>query len=365
MLYLAYKGLSLYEIGLMETVYHLTSFTMEIPTGMVADIFGRRTSRILGSIANGISILIMIYSNNVFMFALSFFFTAIGNNLESGAGDALIYDSLKEIHEEELYLKIRGRKELFFQIAKTASLLLGGYIATFSYERVYQVALIIAVITIIQTFTFVEPSIGKVTKQESMFKTFWFQLKNSVLTMLSKKELLIMILALEFFSTLYTTEFFYMQNHLKALGHTTFEIGVILSIGAVLAAIMATQAYRLEKHFSLKKLIRFAIVMAVVLFWGMTIKGVEKYAFVILSGIEGLLFVVMGDYINKRIPSDKRATILSFSSMIFSFFMILLFPVVGKLGDIYGLATAFILVAICGSTALLGLLYMISKHSMK
>ncbi len=363
MLYLAYKGLNLFQIGLMETVYHISSFLMEIPTGMVADVYGRKTSRILGRVANSIAILIMIYANNVPGFALSFFFTALGNNLESGAGDALVYDSLKEINEEHLYIKVRGRKELFFQIAKTASLLLGGYIATFSFENVYKVALVIAVVTVLQTLTFEEPSIGKVTRQSTMLKTFWYQLKSSVEVMFGKRDLVIMVLALEFFSTLYTTEFFYMQNHLKALGHSTFEIAIILSVGALLAAFIATQAYKLEKHFKLKNLIIFSILGAVLLFWGMTIRGVEKYAFVLLSGIEGLLFVVMGDYINKLIPSDKRATILSFQSMIFSLFMIVLFPVVGKLGDTFGLNTAFVLVAVSGSTVLLGLLYLIVKRN--
>ncbi|HWQ30940.1 MAG TPA: MFS transporter, partial [Negativicutes bacterium] len=48
----------------------------------------------------------------------------------------------------------------------------------------------------------------------------------------------------------------------------------------------------------------------------------------------------MSDYINKMIPSENRATILSFSSMVFSFFMIIVFPLVGMLGDLYSLGFA-------------------------
>ncbi|MCH4890971.1 MFS transporter [Acidaminobacter sp. JC074] len=361
MLYLAYKGLNLFEIGLMETVYHLSSFTMEIPTGAVADILGRKTSRVLGRIMSCVAILIMIFGNNVYAFALSFFFTALSNNLESGAGEALVYDSLKEIKEEHLYIKIRGRNEFFYQLTKTLSLLLGGYIATLSYNKVYIFSLVVAFVSVMQALTFVEPTIGKVEKKESAFKTFIHQIKSSS-EVLKNEELLEMILALEIFSTFYTTEFFYMQNHLKALGHSEFHIGIILSIGALFAAITATQAYKLEKRFKLKHLISFAIITAIIAFWGMPVKGIEKYAFIALSAVEGLMFVVLSDYINKLIPSDKRATVLSFQSMIFSVFMIALFPLVGKIGDIYSLQTSFVVIAGISSLILLAVLRIISKR---
>ena len=68
--------------------------------------------------------------------------------------------------------------------------------------------------------------------------------------------------------------------------------------------------------------------------------------FIPMSLAEGLIFVALGDYINKEIPSEHRATILSMASMAFSFFMITLFPLVGVVGDLYGLKTAFLLMAV-------------------
>ncbi|MPN47748.1 hypothetical protein SDC9_195352 [bioreactor metagenome] len=56
---------------------------------------------------------------------------------------------------------------------------------------------------------------------------------------------------------------------------------------------------------------------------------------------EGIIYVSISDYINKMIPSENRATILSFASMVFSFFMITLFPLIGVLGDKYSLNIAF------------------------
>jgi MFS family permease len=68
---------------------------------------------------------------------------------------------------------------------------------------------------------------------------------------------------------------------------------------------------------------------------------------------ESVIFVAVSDYINKMIPSENRATILSFASMVFSFFMITLFPLIGVVGDKYSLSFAFICLAIVGSILVL------------
>lgn len=361
MLYLAYRGLSLFEIGIMETIYHISSFLMEIPTGMIADVYGRKTSRILGRMMSVVSILIMILGQNVVAFAISFFFSALSNNLESGAGDALIYDSLKEIKEEDDYLKISGRNELFYQVTSTVALLLGGYIATISYDGVYLVALVAIVISVVQAFSFEEPTIGKVEQLENPFKTFVNQLVESFKAMLNNKAIIKMIAVAELFATFFTTIFFYIQNYFKLNGKTEFEIGIILALGAVAAALMATQAHTLEKRFKLKNVLTGVAIIGMVGLWGITIKGLEPYAYILLSGAEGVLFVTVSDFVNKRIPSERRATILSVQSMVFSVYMIILFPIVGYIGDQFGLDRAFFIIAIISTLALAALIKMARK----
>ena len=68
---------------------------------------------------------------------------------------------------------------------------------------------------------------------------------------------------------------------------------------------------------------------------------------------ESIIFVATSDYINKMIPSENRATILSFASMMFSFFMITLFPLIGVIGDKYSLKVAFVCLGAVGSILVL------------
>lgn len=360
MLYLAYKGLSLFEIGLMESVYHLSSFTMEIPTGIVADIYGRKTSRTLGRIANILSTVILIISGSVYMFALSFFLTALGNNLESGAGEALVYDSMKENHNEDGYMKVKGRQEIFFQLARSMSLIVGGYLGTLDYALVYKGALIIGVVAFLQSLTFKEPTIGKIEVDENILKTFVNQLKTSIGIVLNDFRIGFLIISIEMLATFTTTEYFYVQNYLKSIGRNELQIGIVLSLGAVAAIIAATNTYKLERKLKFRGIFLVVPLAGIVGLWGMSIPGLTEISIILITAVEGILFVSTSDYINRLIPSEQRATILSLQSMMFSLFMILLFPVVGVIGDAYGLMFAFKVIAII-STVLLTVLMVIVR----
>ena len=48
MIYMASRGMSLTQIGFLEGIFHVTSLTMEVPTGSIADLFGRKLSRSMG-----------------------------------------------------------------------------------------------------------------------------------------------------------------------------------------------------------------------------------------------------------------------------------------------------------------------------
>ena len=100
-LYLAYCGLNLAEIGLLEGIYHATSILCEIPSGAVADLLGRKRSMVLSRVCIAVSCMLMLFSGSFGLFALSFIVQALGNNFNSGSEEALVYDSMKYIGQEE------------------------------------------------------------------------------------------------------------------------------------------------------------------------------------------------------------------------------------------------------------------------
>ena len=111
-LYLAYCGLSLAEIGIVEGVYHATSIVFEIPSGAVADLLGRKRSMVCSRVCTAISCVAMLFARNFWLFAAGFAIQALGNNLNSGSEEALVYDSMKLLGQEEGYLKVCGNLDV-------------------------------------------------------------------------------------------------------------------------------------------------------------------------------------------------------------------------------------------------------------
>lgn len=344
MIYLASKGLTLTELGLVEGIFHITSFFMEIPTGVVADIWGRKVSRICGRMVSLLSSMIMLFSNNFLWFTIAFIILAISYNLESGAGDALVYDSLKELDEDKKYMKISGLNELMMQVASTGGLIIGGYLSKYNYKYAYIAAIIIGLINFIHCFSFTEPKIEMETKDKSL-KTIKDQIVESYKIIVSAKSIGFLLIFSQAISMFNTSIFFYFQNYLLGNGISQDKIGIILALSSLGSAIVGANAYRIEKKIGQVGIIAVVPILISLCIWGVALSSYYYIFFIAVSSMESLIYVVAGDYINKLIPSEKRATILSTGSMIFSAYMIVVFPLIGKMGDMYSLKISFQIIA--------------------
>ena len=79
---LAARGFSLAQIGLAEMIFHIVSLSAEIPSGVFADVFGRKKTLVISSVMRTISNLIMVLSNNFFMVCVAMGFNALHYNFQ-------------------------------------------------------------------------------------------------------------------------------------------------------------------------------------------------------------------------------------------------------------------------------------------
>lgn len=344
MLYLAFRGMSLVQIGLLESVFHLTSLLMEVPTGIVADRFGRRTSRILGRLMAGLGTLLMIASRGFPGFVAAFVCTALSYNLESGAGDALVYDSLAACGKADGYMKVRGRQEIAFQAAKIVSLVASGIIATFDYSLAYLVTLGIQGACLAFAFSFEEPPAGAPGGSAGCKVTFVGHLAGSFRVLRDNRGIVAYILFIEGFSLFYTTLYFYFQNFLKSCGYPEWRIGAVLALSSLAGMAAGANAHRMEKKIGGRRLISVSPFVVLAAFALIAFTRLEVPGILLLAAVEGVLYVVFCDYINRLIPSVHRATLLSFQAMAFSMMMVVFFPVMGVVADGRGFKAAFLAV---------------------
>ncbi|HOY27209.1 MAG TPA: MFS transporter [Mesotoga sp.] len=352
MIYMAFKGMSLTQIGLLEGIFHVTSLAMEVPTGSIADLFGRKLSRTLGRCMSLASILILIVSSDFTHFLFFMVFSALSYNLESGSGEALVYDSLKYLGKSEEFMRIAGKQEAVFQCSSIAAFLVGGLLGTFDYHLAFWVSAAIIIFTIGYSLLFVEPPIDSDSAGSSpkrSLKGFARQIADSFSVIAKTRKVAFLILFTQTILAFCTCIFFYMQNFWKGEGMNEFQIGVLLAIGSLAAGVTATKVHKLQRLLREKMMLILLPLAAVISMWALALSPFKAPFFILISMFEAMLFVASSDYINRLIPSQYRATIISFSSMAFSVVMIAIFPSFGKMADAFSFGIAFISLAAVGS----------------
>ena len=357
MIYLAgFKHFSLLQLGLLEGIFHLTSFLMEVPTGAVADIWGKRISRIAGRYLFILSLTILFFADSFLMQALGFVFCALNYNLESGSGDALVYDSVLLLKEEKRYMSIKGKKEFLYQLSSILAFLLGGYLAVRSYPLVFLVTALFSVLSLVNAYFFTEP-VFETQKEEGHARpgkeAFRFstiitsivkQTADSLGIIIKRPRIAFLIIFSELIFTFTTSMYFYLQNYWKSGGRTEWYMGIVFALQAALSGISSVISPGIEKKAGERNILIYLPALLLVCLGGIALTPCESFFYIMTGFLEGILLVAISDYINRMIPSENRATILSFQSMSFSFFMIILFPLMGFLGDTYSLKLTFLVI---------------------
>lgn len=352
-LYLAFCGLNLAEIGLLEGIYHFTSIVCEIPSGAVADLLGRKRSMVLSRVCIAISCVLMLLSKNFWLFALSFIIQALGNNLNSGSEEALVYDSMKYLGQEEKYIGVCGRLNMVLEVSQGIATVAGGILAEYSWFWCYAACFVIAALALIPVLLMREvPDEGTGERRKdsfgvtvsSHFKTSYFILKNDM-------RILKLMVYYSVIFAMYTLFFFYSQEYFWNLGYSKIQISVIMFFAGIVSCLGAAGS----EWFAGKCGKRTGVISAAVIAFSLMCFGFERpilsvVVFVFSGFFNSVLYPVKSEAINSLIPSGQRATLISVESMFFSVAMIALFPLAGKLAECLRLP---IVLAICGILLLL------------
>jgi len=343
-LYLTYKGMNLFQIGLLEGIFHITGMLTEIPSGAMADLFGRKKSLIVGRIFLTISCIVMLFSQSFMGFAIGFILHAWSYNFNSGSEEALVYDSLKLIGKEDSYLKTNSRINFTIEVSQAIAIVTGGVLAEISYSWCYFICIVIAVLCFLPLVFMTEPPVKReITVKEKLgvmlarhFITSWKIVKDD-------KRILFIVVYYSIIFTEFTVLLFYSQQFFQNHGLNKIQISIIMLFAGFSAcggALFSETLYRILKN-RIAKFGAYGIVLCLLIF-GLDNLYLGAMALIIASFFNSVLYPVQSSILNAMIPSEQRATLISLNSMVFSIVMVLVFPLVGGLADIWNLGVVFV-----------------------
>ncbi len=332
--FIDWGGINFTQIMILQSWFMLWIFLLEIPTGTVADYLGRKHSLVLACGVNTIAAFIYASMPNFYIFLLGEFLWAMSAALLSGADEAFVYDTLKKINETKKSKQIFGRIESFGLAGIMIGAPIGSFIADQFGLRAPMLLLIVPFsIAFLIALTFKEPK----TTQKIESKRYINILKDGVKFFYRNRVLKILAIDMIFIASIAYFMIWLYQPMLKQAGINIAYFGIVHAAFVVSQILIINNYQRLEKIFgSKKRLIFFSAAITGVMFiiGGLTTFIPLVLLAIILSGGFGLsrrpLFV---SYMNKYIPSPKRATVLSTISMIRRFALVIINPAVGLLVD--------------------------------
>lgn len=144
LLALIQMGLSFFEIGLLIAFRELATNVMEIPSGAIADLYGRRRSMVISFAAYIVGFVIFGFAGNVAPLFGAMFFLAVGDAFRTGTHKAMIFTWLRLQGRSDERTKVYGFTRSWSKIGSAVSALLaaGFVLIADSYTLVFFFAVV-------------------------------------------------------------------------------------------------------------------------------------------------------------------------------------------------------------------------------
>ncbi len=343
---LAARGFSLVQIGVAEAAFHITSMIFEIPSGVFADVFGRKKMLLISNIMAIIGNVIMASSNGFGLICASLVFYALSYNLASGSGEALAYDSLKSVNQQERYEKYASNQLIIYRVGSGISTLCAGLALFMGYQLAYLLSTFTQFITLLFAFKLEEIRIvseedRNVSINESnnitgvfvlskILRELLSQFIDSVLFLKNNSKATKLMFANSLVGAIDILLLFFLQAKLPEAGISKWVLGMallIMELGGIVGSKLILKV----------KGMRYWKLFAVCLFGVMFGVCLEHTGIIYTMVIGGFISAMADDAIQVRtdaklqemFSSEQRATLISISSFTFSVVMIILSPLAG------------------------------------
>jgi len=356
------NGLSMKEIMVLQAVCSVVIVVLEIPSGYLADVWGRKRTLILGSIMGVIGFLIYGVSYGFTGFMIAEIILGIGQSCVSGADSAMLYDSLLERGKEREYKKMEGRISSLGNLAEAAASLVALFLITLYLKAIhfnnpiedarfmvpevlripYYAQVLVAAIAVPAALSLREPARHK----KLLNSSFREIVDISVFALTGNKMLRRNILFSAFTGCATLTMAWFAQKFFKENGIDNLQVVVLLWAALnITVAIASFSAYRIEPKLGAGGsilLITLSIPLAYILMsfsglvWGLVI----LFSFYL---VRGFATPILKDYINRITDSEIRATVLSVRNFIIRINFAIAGPLMGWATDVYSLSTALLL----------------------
>ena len=364
-LYLLQLGITQGEIDFLQSFLFFSCVALEIPSGLLADRYGRKFSLMIGFLGLFISGVGFLLFSSFIPFAIIFCLFGASIAMGSGSDRALLYDNLLAEHRTEEYPKILSRARAIGAISLGLSMLLGGVLHdTWSWNSVYiffAISKLIGALVVIFIPETKLPSMSPLpNKKSDMTNKKTETIFTSLISFFRSKKgafLIPLFIGYALFELSTIPLFIYGQPFFSMQG---LDIPIIAGIYAAIEAISAVMfmaAGFICSRFSLG-IIAFTTTITVtflIFTLSLNIGTITSIvSFLLIMSLPAIYETSYETYIHDNVESRIRASCLSVANLVNSVIIGISYAIFGGLLDIYGFSLTLIIVAASCFIGLLG-----------
>lgn len=337
-------GLSYSEIFWIYTMGSIFSFIIEIPTGLFADIFGKRKSIILSKLFIFISFIFFGLATGFWSLILANLLYELGKSFRSGTETAFVYDYLAQTQGSPGYTRVKADQKFYARLSESIGTAVGGFLAVkLGFSAVFFIAAIPALINFLQTLSWV--SIKENSEAYSLKSSLIFA--GDSLRSLFKNKILITIVMniLIFTATLFAIDKF-IQPYMKAVGVELAYFGLIYSGFLLIIAFLVKYISKLEDIYGGEKVMNFISFFAFVpmIILGLGYSGLLGIILFFLAiAVENVRSPIANSVFHDNVESKNRATMGSILELMKTSGKLVILPVAGYLADSYSIQAAILI----------------------
>lgn len=330
-LYRQGRGISMYQIFLIESVFWILMIAFEIPWGWFADRFGYKKTLVISNLLFFISKIVFYKAFSFEMFLFERILLAMAISGLTGCDTALIYGSIEENESQKVF----GRYDALAAGGYIIASLMSTIILKYSIYKTAFFTIIPYGIAVILTLFIKDIPFDSKEKPK---------LRDSFTNAFNNKQIIVLVISISLIREVYqAVNVFLNQLQYIRSGIDVEYFGILMFIIQI-ACLSSAKSHKLSKKLGNNRSIEILMLLIItccflLIFTQNPILSV--LLIILVAGSMSLINPIVLEIQNKSIVTGDRATILSMYAMAGDVVAVVINPAIGKTADI-SIQTAFI-----------------------
>ncbi len=339
---------NLFLLTVVDTAFWVTMIVFQLPAGLLGDKYGRKVVLFVGEVIYAVGILAFGLSSEFWALLASNMVWALGVCFVVSGDTPFLYDTLVEVKRQGEFISISAKAfgviAIMQGVACTVAGVLVQVVAPGRFDLTLVIAAIIGLCGCGTVVLLKEPKV-----ERSQLHSYAKQLREGLRHVINSRAIMVLIM----FQIVVEIATYVMAVFRSVYMNTTLnldflQIGILFSMFILFGGFVSFQAGKFEQRFGEKRSL-FLLLVAIV--------GSFLLVFLISSpiviGVQFLVYFVsylqspiISGYINKRVDSQHRSTVVATATFLFTVFLVLIELPAGWLATEYGMQATLLVLAL-------------------